>query len=105
MASGLADVQSILAADVGGTHARFGLVEVGGGVRPRLNNRLDLEAEHFPAFLDALHSYIEQTGLAELPRAAAIAAAAPVTGGRVTLTNRNWSRGSAASVLGSYLNH
>lgn len=84
-------MQSILAADVGGTHARFGLIEVSGGVRPRLHNRLDLEAEHFPGFLDALHSYIEQTGLAELPRATAIAAAGPVTRGRVKLTNRNWS--------------
>ncbi len=84
-------MQPILVADVGGTHARFGLIEVGGGVRPRLYNRLDLETERFPGFRDALHSYIDHTGLAQLPRATAIAAAGPVSGGVVKLTNRNWS--------------
>jgi len=86
-----ANVHSILAADVGGTHARFGLVEPRGDARPQLSNRFDLESEQFPDFLTALHSYIEHSGLATLPRAAAIAAAGPVTRGRVNLTNRNWS--------------
>lgn len=81
----------ILVADVGGTHARFGVIEVNGDVRPRLNNRLDLESEQFPRFQDALRCYIDHAGLAGLPRAAAIAAAGPVTHGRVNLTNRNWS--------------
>jgi glucokinase len=84
-------VHSMLAADVGGTHARFGLIELHGGARPQLSNRLDLEAEQFPGFPAALHAYIEHSGLASLPRAAAIAAAGPVTRGRVNLTNRNWS--------------
>jgi len=86
-----ANVQSILAADVGGTHARFALIEVSGEARPRLSNRLDLEAKQFLGFKDALRSYLEQTGLTKLPRAAAIAAAGPVTRGHVNLTNRNWS--------------
>jgi len=89
--SGPANVQTILVADIGGTHARFGLIKLSDDARPRLNNRLDLEAQDFPSFQDALRSYIDRTGMAKLPCAAAIAAAGPVTRGRVTLTNRNWS--------------
>ena len=94
-------MRSILVADVGGTHVRFGLIEVNGGAHLQLSNRLDLEAKQFPGFLGALHSYIEQSGLASLPHAAAIAAAGPVTSGRINLTNRNWSiEESALRALG-----
>ncbi len=38
-------------------------------------------------------NYVADAELGALPRAAAIAAAGPVTAGRVALTNRQWSSG------------
>jgi len=81
----------LLVADVGGTHARFGITELQAGMRPLLNNRLDLDTQQFPSFAQALKYYVTQIGSVSLPRAAAIAAAGPVIDGRVELTNSQWS--------------
>lgn len=80
--------QDVLVGDVGGTHARFAIVDRSASPW-RITQRLDLE-DPFPAFADALRAYCDRTGLAQLPKAAAIAIAGPVTAGRVALTNRNW---------------
>jgi glucokinase len=82
---------AILVADIGGTHARFGIAELSAGTRPLLSNRLDLDVQHFPDFAQALNHYARQVGWVTPPRAAAIAAAGPVIAGRVKLTNRDWS--------------
>jgi glucokinase len=84
-------VDTILVADIGGTHARFGIAEARRGIRPKLSHRTDFDAHDFPGFAEALRSYIQQIGLAARPPAAAIAAAGPVISGRVDLTNRSWS--------------
>ncbi|MEJ1968977.1 MAG: glucokinase [Rhizomicrobium sp.] len=79
---------AVLVGDIGGTHARFAVVET--GVTPwRIDHRLDLEGD-FPDLSAALRTYLERTGLASTPTAAAIAVAGPVTAGHVTLTNRAW---------------
>ncbi len=81
--------QSVLVGDVGGTHARFAVVD-----RSRkswtIGHRTDLE-EQFPQFADALRAYLERAGLEHMPKAAAIAIAGPVTEGSVKLTNRKWT--------------
>lgn len=44
----------------------------------------------FPSFEAALQRYLEQSGLEQMPAAATIAVAGPITAGRVRFTNRNW---------------
>jgi len=79
----------VLVGDIGGTHARFAVVDT--GATPwRIGDRIDLETG-FPDFATSLRAYLERAGLASLPRAAAVAVAGPVTAGRVVLTNRQWA--------------
>jgi glucokinase len=79
----------ILVGDVGGTHARFGVVEPADSGPWRIQQRLDL-AERFGSFNDALRSYLERAGLTSLPPVAAIAVAGPVAAGAARFTNRGW---------------
>ena len=79
----------ILVGDVGGTHARFAVVEPADAGPWRILHRLDL-AEPFASFNDALQSYLERAGVAPLPPAAAIAVAGPVADGVARFTNRGW---------------
>lgn len=79
----------ILVGDVGGTHARFAVVEPSGAVPWRILHRLDL-AEPFATFNDALRSYLERAGVTPLPRLAAVAVAGPVAAGTARFTNRGW---------------
>lgn len=78
---------TILVGDVGGTHARFAIVDV--SPEPwRIESRLSLD-EAFPSFADAMRAGIK--GLGTKPDAVSIAVAGPVTDGTVSFTNRGWS--------------
>jgi glucokinase len=79
----------ILVGDVGGTHARFAVVEPSGAGPWSILHRLDL-AEPFATFNDALRSYLERAGVTPLPRLAGIAVAGPVASGTAQFTNRGW---------------
>jgi glucokinase len=79
----------ILVGDVGGTQARFAVVQPSDTGPWRILHRLDL-AERFATFNDALRSYLERAGLTPLPRLAAIAVAGPVAAGTARFTNRGW---------------
>jgi glucokinase len=79
----------ILVGDVGGTHARFAVVEPSGVGPWRVLQRLDL-VEPFATFNEALGSYLERSGVSPLPRTAAIAVAGPVSAGTARFTNRGW---------------
>ncbi len=79
---------SILVGDVGGTHARFAIVDASGDAPWRVRERQDLD-QNFPTFSAALHDYFERTSV-EVPAAAAIAVAGPVTAGTASFTNRGW---------------
>ena len=85
----MAGNSAILVGDVGGTHARFAIVDVSGPAPWQIENRLDLD-EAFPTFTQALTAYMERSGIVDVPFAAAIAVAGPVTAGSVHLTNRKW---------------
>jgi glucokinase len=77
---------AVLVGDVGGTNARFAVVET----EPfYIADRLDLPADNYPAFDAALDAYLDHLGR-EHPNAAAIGVAGPVTAGQVNFTNRNW---------------
>jgi glucokinase len=79
----------ILVGDVGGTHARFAVVDT--DAKPwRIDRTRDL-AEAFPTFTDCLKAYLDRSGVTPLPEAISLAVAGPVTAGAVALTNRAWS--------------
>jgi glucokinase len=84
----------ILVGDVGGTHARFAIVEASGRPPWRVLQRQDL-AENFRTFDEALRSYFERTraaapASAAIPPVAVIAVAGPVAQGAARFTNRGW---------------
>jgi len=79
----------ILVGDVGGTHARFAVVEPSNSGPWQIRQRLDL-AESFATFNDALRTYLERAGVSPLPPIAAMAVAGPVAAGTARFTNRGW---------------
>jgi glucokinase len=78
--------REILVGDVGGTHARFALVD-NSGEGLRIARRLDLDAK-FAQFEDAIRACLDRIGT--VPAATSIAVAGPVTNGSASFTNRGW---------------
>lgn len=78
----------ILVGDVGGTHARFAIVDTAADPYS-VSHRLELSDDSFGSFGEALKTYLHRAGV-EQPDAAALAVAGPVTKGRVKFTNRGW---------------
>jgi glucokinase len=79
----------LVAIDIGGTHARFALAEVGGGRVLSLGETVTLHTcEHasFQTAWEAFGAMIDQP----IPRAAAIAIAGPVSGEVIKFTNNPW---------------
>jgi glucokinase len=76
-----------LLADVGGTHARFGVVTSRGEDIARIR---ELACDDHASLEAAIDSYLRETE-APRPASCAIAIAAPVNGDRVSMTNRDWS--------------
>ncbi len=79
----------LVAIDIGGTHARFALAEVGGGRVLSLGETFTLHTcEHasFQTAWEAFGAMIDQP----IPRAAAIAMAGPVSGEVIKFTNNPW---------------
>lgn len=75
-----------LVADIGGTHARFALVNSAGALLARASSRC---REHgSPA--EAARAFLATTSAAEAPREAAFAVAGPVDGDFLALTNCPW---------------
>src|ERR1051326_5624544 len=82
------DNSRIVVGDVGGTHARFAIVDA--SRQPfGVEARIDLGTESYGNFGAALRAYLGKIGT-ERPPAAAIAVAGPVTNGRVHFTNSGW---------------
>lgn len=79
---------SLLAADIGGTHARFAIAHrEAGGIR--LDSVARLRVADFASLDGAVAHYRETLG-APLPQHAAIAVAGPVEGELLKLTNNPW---------------
>lgn len=79
----------ILVGDVGGTHARFSIVDAS-AQSFQVSHRIDLGSEEYPSFNAVLRTYLDRAGLPSSPKSASIAVAGPVTKGRVQFTNRGW---------------
>ncbi|MFF3569944.1 glucokinase [Nocardia jiangxiensis] len=76
-----------LVADIGGTHARFGLVaELGGEA---LEVRI-LRCAEFPDLVAAVENYLDRIPSGARPSMACAAVAGPVRGDRFRLTNAHW---------------
>ena len=78
--------RTALVADIGGTNARFAVADLD---TLELANPVSLRREGFASLEAVAQSYLQ--GIAERPRAAAIAVAGPVVGETVKLTNAPWS--------------
>ena len=75
-----------LVADAGGTNVRFALADADGN----LDRVKIFQTADFPTFLDAFAAYRSDAGGLREVDAAAIAAAGPVDGDAVKLTNNEW---------------
>lgn len=83
------DKQFSLVADVGGTNARFALVELGSTELQFQHTCLCVE---YDSLADAATAYLKQTGFAaDHVRSASLALACPVNGDNIQFTNNHWS--------------
>lgn len=80
--------QCALIADIGGTNARFALIDAKQPDSPLLQVRSLANAD-FASLQHAAEHYLGEVGAK--PKTAAIAVACPVTGDEIRLTNRAWS--------------
>lgn len=79
----------IVAADIGGSHARFALADVEGGQVIRLGEAITLNTIEHASLQTAWETFGSQLDHT-LPRAAAIAVACPIVGDMLKLTNNSW---------------
>jgi glucokinase len=80
----------LVAADIGGTHARFALARVEDGRVVHLTDALTLNTADHAGLPDAWRAFEDQLGR-PLPHAAALAFAYPVEGDLPQLTNMPWT--------------
>jgi len=85
----MAKEDTILAGDIGGTHARFAIVDRSDSARWRLRDWVDVP-DDFASFAQALQYYLDGLDRRRVPEVIVLAVAGPVADGRVSLTNRNW---------------
>jgi glucokinase len=76
-----------LVGDIGGTNARFGLVDPDGSL---LHSSVLADAD-YPGLGEAIEAYLGGRGGLPRPRQAAIAVASPITGDAVRMTNHTWA--------------
>jgi len=75
-----------LVGDVGGTHARFALVDTQGHVR----NPRTFQAKDYSSLTDVIEEYLETTAGKRRPPRAVVAVAGPVLDGEIEFTNLDW---------------
>lgn len=85
----MSDTREIVAADIGGTHARFALAEIAGGNVHSMSEPVKMATADHGSLQIAWEAFAAQCGSA-LPDAAAIALAAPIRGDLIKLTNNPW---------------
>lgn len=78
----------LIAIDIGGTHARFALAEAD-GTTITLGEPVTLKTSDYASLPEAWNAFCAAVDY-EVPSAAAIAIAGPVTGERVKMTNNTW---------------
>lgn len=94
----------LVAADIGGTHARFALAKVDDGRVVRMDEALTLETRDYPELIDAWQAFARHVGR-PLPTAAALAFAYPVENDLPQLTNMSWTIDAGTLADGLNLDH
>ena len=91
----------IVVGDIGGTHARFALAELGGDGRPRLGPMRKYRTREHAGLEAAWARFASEAG-EPLPKAAALAVAAPIEGEVLRFLNSDWRipRAAIAAELG-----
>src|SRR5271155_2596441 len=79
----------IVAGDIGGTHARYALAEIADGRVQKLHEPVTFHTADHVSLARSWEAFGRQLGR-ELPRAAALAVACPITGEILKLTNNPW---------------
>jgi glucokinase len=79
----------VVAVDIGGTHARFAIADVGGGRVLSLGEPMTQKTAEHASLQTAWEAFAKAQGGA-LPPAAAISVASPITGDMIRLTNNPW---------------
>jgi glucokinase len=79
----------IVVGDIGGTHARFALAELVAGERPRIGAMKRYRVREHPDLASAWSRFAQDSG-GTLPRAAALAVAAPIEGEVLRFMNSDW---------------
>jgi glucokinase len=79
----------LVAADIGGHHARFAIADITAGEVARLDEAVTFRTADHASLQTAWLSFAEHLGR-DLPRAAAIAVACPIAGDMLKLTNNPW---------------
>ncbi len=74
-------------ADIGGTNARFALIDAAG----RTGEARILRCADYPDPVAAAEAFLGETAPASRPKRGAFAVASPLTGDQVTMTNHPWS--------------
>lgn len=76
-----------LVADIGGTNARFALVE---SSQSELLEPRNLVCADYPTIVDAIQAYLEMVSVVAVPDQASISIATAVAGDRLKMTNHHW---------------
>lgn len=79
-----------LIGDIGGTNARFALVDNSVAGKPVPESVETLPSAAFSNLADAVVTYLDKLDTEARPHSAAVAVASPVVADRVRLTNQNW---------------
>ena len=82
-------VRRIVAADIGGTHARFALASIDAGSVVDLDNPVTLRTGEHASFRTAWEEFSSRSD-GDIPRELALAFAGPVGGEELKLTNNPW---------------
>lgn len=83
-------ITELVAADIGGTHARFALAKIEDGRVLELGEALTLQTADYTGLVETWHAFAHHLGRT-LPRAAALAFAYPVENDLPELTNTPWT--------------
>ncbi len=77
----------LLIGDIGGTNARFAIAD---DMKPGFSDEKTLQCAEFPTAADAIRDYLDGIG-GGTPDAVCLAAAGPVVGDAIRLTNNSWT--------------
>ena len=91
----------IVVGDIGGTHCRFAIAELGEGQRPVIGPLRRYRSRELPGLAEAWAKFAGEEG-GDLPRQAALGVAAPIEGDELRFMNNDWRipRHSIAEDLG-----